>query len=532
MLHHTGIIHGYMYLLIIFIFTKHTYLGKSVRAEVRRIMGPSSSQGLGYSTSSTSLVGSGHINRKPKRKAKFELSKSVKKGRVSTAKFQKKLVVFKYMGLDAVEKFTRADKRIAMRGLLPPIPLESTEDDVRCVICEAIQSSSDFADCGINDFEFIDMSGKQASVPKCKAGFEWNGRAVKELAGSGCLYVRSTKFVGDASSGDSDSDLPQITVQSSKNEPNMIVVPDDPSPVHPPALSDHPSTSGSTSQPDRSFESPLESSKHESSSEGDSPIGSPALKIIHEKIDPKEEIEKLAEMFPNIADEQLKYVYHLPKSGRFDRAVECLVEGPSLEALRSLAATQLVVPLSESPCIRIDVDADEEEMVGAALAYYKHGRFDKEASVRVSMRRQPGVDTGGVRRQFFSMVFRDIALSKSVQAFDGPIQRLRPSYRASNLSSGLLTTIETMVGHSFLLDGYGFPYLSECCYYYIAGCSDKALTCITAEDVEEQVRVLIQEVSYYVCLRQVTFVGTLNCTCKHLNVTTLYHFCVILQQSM
>ena len=83
-------------------------------------MGPSSSQGpgLGYSTSSSSLVGL--INRKPKRKAKFELSKSTKKGRVSTAKFQKKLVVFKYMELDAVEKFTRANKRIAMRGLLPP----------------------------------------------------------------------------------------------------------------------------------------------------------------------------------------------------------------------------------------------------------------------------------------------------------------------------------------------------------------------------------------------------------------------------
>ena len=367
---------------------------------MRRIMGPSSSQGLGYSTSSTSLVGSGHINRKPKRKAKFELTKSVKKGRVSTAKFQKKLVVFKYMGLDPVEKFTRADKKIAMRGLLPPIPLESTEEDVRREICDVIRSSSDFADCAINDFEFIDMSGKHASVPKCKAGFEWNGRAVKELAGSGCLYVRFTKFVGEASSGDSDSDLPQITVHTPKLDQKVIVVPDDPSPVHAPqqpTLSDRPSTSGSTSQLEHSFELPLESPNHECSSEGDSPIGSPALKIIHEKVDPKEEIEKLAEMFPNVADEQLQYVYHLPKSRRFDRAVECLVEGLSLEALRSLVATQLVIPLSESLCIRVDVDADEEEMVGAALAYYKHGRFNKEAPVRVNMRRQPGVDTGGVR---------------------------------------------------------------------------------------------------------------------------------------
>ena len=198
------LVHSYAHMLF---FSLNTYSGKSVRAEVRRIMGPSSSRGLGYSTSSTSLVGSGHINWKPKRKAKFELSKSVKKERVSTAKFQKKLVVFKYMGLDAVEKFTRADRRIAMHGLFPPIPLESTEDDVRREICEVIRSSSEFADCGTNDFEFIDMSGKQASVPKCKAGFEWNGRAIKKLAGSGCLYVRYTKSIGEASSDGSDSDL-------------------------------------------------------------------------------------------------------------------------------------------------------------------------------------------------------------------------------------------------------------------------------------------------------------------------------------
>ena len=54
--------------------------------------------------------------------------------------------------------------------------------------------------------------------------------------------------------------------------------------------------------------------------------------------------------------------------------------------------------------------------------------------------------------------------------------------------------IGTMVGHSFLLNGYGFPYLSEC--YYIAGHFDKASTCTSADDVEEQVRVLIYEVSF------------------------------------
>ena len=110
------------------------------------------------------------------------------------------------------------------------------------------------------------------------------------------------------------------------------------------------------------------------------------------------------------------------------------------------------------------------------------------------MRRQPEIDTRGVRRQFFSIVFGDIALSHSLRVFDGPVQRLRPSFKASNLSSGLLSTIGTMTGHSFLMDGYGFPYISEYCYYYIAGYSDRALTCITIDDVGEQVKLLVEEV--------------------------------------
>lgn len=43
------------------------------------------------------------------------------------------------------------------------------------------------------DFEFINMSGKQASIAYCKDNFEWDGRAIKELSGSGSVYVHLTK---------------------------------------------------------------------------------------------------------------------------------------------------------------------------------------------------------------------------------------------------------------------------------------------------------------------------------------------------
>ena len=67
------------------------------------------------------------------------------------------------------------------------------------------------------------------------------------------------------------------------------------------------------------------------------------------------------------------------------------MDGP---ALRSLAVGKLVIPFSESPCIKVDAD---EEMVGAALAYYKHDHFNKAAYVKVSRSvNLVGIDTGGI----------------------------------------------------------------------------------------------------------------------------------------
>ena len=61
---------------------------------------------------------------------------------------------------------------------------------MRNQICEVMNNNTDLHDIDPKDFEFINMAGKQASVPQCKQGLEWNGRAVKELAGAGAVYAR------------------------------------------------------------------------------------------------------------------------------------------------------------------------------------------------------------------------------------------------------------------------------------------------------------------------------------------------------
>ena len=39
-----------------------------------------------------------------------------------------------------------------MHGLLPPIPIDASESDVRREICEVIRSCSDYVECSPDDF--------------------------------------------------------------------------------------------------------------------------------------------------------------------------------------------------------------------------------------------------------------------------------------------------------------------------------------------------------------------------------------------
>lgn len=159
-------------------------------------MGPCKARATYSSATSGIALSHAQIPRKPKRysKAKIAVEKyGAKNERVSTSGFQKKLVVFRYMsesGLPQPKTFTRSDRHICVHGLLPFISIDDNENKIREEICDIIYSSSSCSDVAPDDFEFINMSGKQASVPQCKKGFHWNGRAVKELAGNGSVYVR------------------------------------------------------------------------------------------------------------------------------------------------------------------------------------------------------------------------------------------------------------------------------------------------------------------------------------------------------
>ena len=392
------------------------------------------------------------------------------------------------------------------------------------------------------------MSGKQARIPQCKAGFQWGGGALKELAGSGCVYIGLVKDVGDVSEASSSDEFPPAfsgpkdsssgssvasdsatqstsssaasvsrtastsysaqSTSASTSSSTSRTASTSSSTSHTASISAStcrtlstsyaPSSAASTSRTVSTLYSPSTSlsaastsysvpSTSRNSVSTSLSVGSispicidddDSCPLQSESSDAATDIAKMVEVFSNMDESQLKYLYALSNSS-FSRTVDCALDGPSLESLRSLALTQLTTPLEESPRIRLEEEDDEQDWVDAALAFYKQAKFNKQAYVRISIRGQPGIDTGGIRRQFFNVFSMLAQPSTSLSFFEGLPNRLRPAFKASTLSSGMLNTIGTMIVHSILLDGQGFPFIADYCCYYMAGDYDHAITCIT-----------------------------------------------------
>ena len=269
--------------------------------------------------------------------------------------FSKKLIVFRSMSdLSSQPKsFTRSDKFICVTGLLLSLPIDSSESEIRNEICEVIKSASEFKDVSPDDFEFINRNGKQATVPQCKEGFKWDGRSVKELAGSGSIYVRLLRNIELEGSGTDEEkssgseDLPYVNVstkqpskswtqESSTNLYSISSVPfsNDVDSAGPSGTSDLNLSSEMTSMlsvtDDCSLEGATASSAIYIEENDDNDVSKEVGDV--KGISPVQDFTKLQEIFTSLNDKQLKYTYDVSRKS-ISYAIETLIDGPSMISL-------------------------------------------------------------------------------------------------------------------------------------------------------------------------------------------------------
>jgi len=137
---------------------------------------------------------------------------------------------------------------------------------------------------------------------------------------------------------------------------------------------------------------------------------------------------------------------------------------------------------------------DEDDIFNDAMVYYKDICFDPTKPLRVSINDQPAVDTGGIRRQFFTDLLDYFSDKDTHSIFIGDRHRLRPHHSPQLLP--LIKILGIIIAHSLVQGGPGFPYFAPYIYWYlVSGSEETSLSYVTAADLTPSVADLVQRVS-------------------------------------
>ena len=200
----------------------------------------------------------------------------------------------------------------------------------------------------------------------------------------------------------------------------------------------------------------------------------------------KTSVTSLYELFPNLSKDAIDMIYKLA-SQNYTVAVNCLLDLSPKRILDLIGKFTMTGP---SLKLRIEEDCIFEE----ALAYYKKQSFDSTRPLRLSLANQPAIDTGGVRQQFFHDIFEQFAFKDPYAMFEGEKYQLRPHFSPGLLP--LFKLLGTMIAHSLIQNGPGFPYFAPYVYWYLVTRSEEmALTYVTTEDLSLPIKEIINQVS-------------------------------------
>lgn len=109
---------------------------------------------------------------------------------------------------------------------------------------------------------------------------------------------------------------------------------------------------------------------------------------------------------------------------------------------------------------RFKLRIDEDDILNDAIAYYKSPSFDPTRPLRIQFPGQPAVDTGGVKREFFTQLKEQFISGEHFSMFEGPANRLLFKYNQQCLGAGIPKMLGTIISHSLVYLCGGFPHLA------------------------------------------------------------------------
>lgn len=347
--------------------------------------------------------------------------------------------------IDADEEYSLIDNMIVIKGQCDFYP-DYSEEDIRSELVSLFKTKLPLITS--RDFDFVRRERNTISVPVVKENHKWNFKHVKHLCGTGRLYVRlnvaqETLVTSDDEEGDEhESTESQTSVQAVNNQPSVQGVT---------------YSSGGSMQVGATDEVECDSSPRWSYQSVDSSF-----------ID--NGVESLSSIFTSASRETVRD--SLLTYQDIGLAADALSESTVKKEAKDESVHQILnrLKLSMKPYMCSEkLKVDREDIVMDFFQFYKSVHFDPVIPIKVQIKGEPAVDTGGVLRQAFTDVFAELASGSScLRLFRGAHARLTPVYSTEHVLTGVFEVLGKMIAHSLIQGGPGFPYLTPGIYWYIA----------------------------------------------------------------
>ena len=146
--------------------------------------------------------------------------------------------------------------------------------------------------------------------------------------------------------------------------------------------------------------------------------------------------------------------------------------------------------------LEVKLRMDEEDALQDALAYYKK-EFVPEKPLRIRFAGQPAVDTGGVLRHFYTLVFHQMVHGSDgiPPLFEGNDVKL-PVYNTGVIVSNVMELVGKIIAHAIIQVGVGPICFSPAIFQYLVfGNVEKVVPMLTKEETSSKTRHYIDLVS-------------------------------------
>ena len=303
------------------------------------------------------------------------------------------------------------------------------------------------------DFDFVRRERNTITTPLVKADHQWDFKHVKHLCGQGKLYVRLNVIkeilIDDDKSEDTDDLAGSESVNDVQNVNNIA-----------PSVIDVDNQEPSTSAGRSSFDEGLAN-----------------LRAVFPKEDPVV-----------VRDTLIRYDdVDIAAQALSDKAEVTFVEAGNTDESIAEVLKRLRKKMENQG------SAEKLKFMKRILlltfsSIIKSSSFDPKIPIKVQLRGQPAIDSGGVLRQAFNTIFATLANNEflGLRLFSGPFFQLTPVYSSECILTGVYEIIGRMISHSMVQDGRGFPYFAPAVYIYIAtGNLSEAITKVSVVDIAD-----------------------------------------------